>query len=163
MTGPGQQGLSSSGNLSKLTPEKLSALIGDVTGLMMASKVHRLLQVRDIADIMLPALNLGQYRIYRNKKKQAIALVTWAQFSPEVEQSYLGGNFLLSEADRTSGDIIYFTDFIAPYGHTRLVVKDLRHNVFPHAMPKALRFLEQGKTRPKVWQLHGVNYRKPLQ
>jgi cytolysin-activating lysine-acyltransferase len=154
--------LSTDGVLGKLAPAKLHQLIGEVTGLMMASKVHRQLQVRDIADIMLPALNLNQFRIYRSASKQPIALVTWAYFSPAVEQAYLGGRALLSEAERTSGDILYITDCIAPYGHVKQVIRDMQTNVFPNAHAKALRFVEHGKVRPKLWHFYGVNYQKPL-
>lgn len=150
------------GALGKLTPAKLNMLIGEVTSLMMASKVHRELHVRDIADIMLPALNLKQYRIYRAPNGQPLALVTWAMFSQQVEQAYLGGRALLSEAERTSGKHIYVTDFIAPYGHVKKVYADLRMNVFPNDAVKALRFVEYGKPRPKLWQFYGVNYKKPL-
>lgn len=150
------------GVLGKLTPPQLATLIGEATGLMMASRVHRALQVRDIADIMLPALNLNQFRIYRTADKRPIALVTWAYFSAEAEKAYLGGRALLSEAERTSGDILYLTDFIAPYGHARRVIRDLRTNVFPNAEAKALRFVEYGKTRPQLWHLCGVNYKKPI-
>lgn len=150
------------GVLGKLAPAQLATLIGEVTGLMMASKVHRALQVRDIADIMLPALNLNQFRIYRTPDRQPIALVTWARFSVEVERAYLGGRALLSEAERTSGDLLYFTDFIAPYGHAKRVIRDLKTNVFPNDKAKALRFVEYGKARGHVWEFFGVNYQRPL-
>ena len=61
------------GVLGKLAPPQLATLIGEVVGLMMASKVHRALQVRDIADIMLPALILNQFRIYRKSNRQPVA------------------------------------------------------------------------------------------
>lgn len=150
------------GALNKLKPAQLSTLIGEVTSLMMLSPVHRVLQVRDIADIMLPALNLAQYRIYHTPDRKPIALVTWAYFSPEVEAAYLGGKGMLSEAERKSGAILYLTDFIAPYGHAKQVVRDLRSQVFPNEVAKALRFVETGKTRPDIWQLRGANYRKAL-
>lgn len=149
------------GGLKKLTPQKLHLLIGEVTSLMLVSKVHRQYQVRDIADIIMPALNLGQYRIYRNQKREPIALVTWAFLSPQTEKEYLAGKMVLSEQDRTSGELLYFPDFIAPYGHTKQVVKDLQKNVFPNVVGKSLRFVE-GKAAPKVMRFCGVNYRKAM-
>lgn len=162
MTSPDHRfGFTPKGKLSRLTPTQLNLLIGEVVGLMMLSPVHRMLQVRDVADIMLPALNLGQYRMYRAADKRPVGLVTWARFSPAVEQAYLGGRGMLSEAERTSGDITYVTDFIAPFGHARAIVKELRTQVFPNQLVKALRFVEQGKARPGVWEFRGVNYGKP--
>lgn len=150
------------GKLVSLTPAQLTMLIGEVTSLMMASKVHRAMQIRDIADIILPALNLNQYRLYRTREGQAVALVTWAYFSPEVEAAYVGGRALLSEAERVSGNLLYITDFIAPFGHAKRVIHDLRTHQFPNAQARALRFVEHGKARPGLWQLYGVNYQKPV-
>lgn len=152
----------SDGLLKQMKPVRLHMLIGEVAALMMASKVHRHLQLRDMADIMLPALNLNQFRIYRKPDRTPVALVTWAYFSPEVERAYLGGRALLSEAERTSGEMLYFTDFIAPYGHARKVIADLRTNIFPNEQARALRFVEHGKTRPGIWRFYGANFKKPL-
>lgn len=147
------------GILSRMPQAKLNQLLGEITSLLLLSKVHRHHQVRDIADIILPAINLNQFRIYRNSKKEPIALVTWAYFSEAVEKEYLKGKSVLSEKELKSGDIIYMTDFIAPYGHTKKVIDDLKKNVFPKDEVKALRFVEQGKSRSKIWKFHGVDYK----
>jgi cytolysin-activating lysine-acyltransferase len=154
--------LSKDGILGKLSIQKKNLLVGEITSLLMLSKVHRLHQVRDIADIILPAINLNQFRIYRNAKKESIALVTWAYFSKEVEKEYLKGKGVLSEKELKSGDIIYMTDFIAPFGHTKKIIKELQTKVFPNDEVNALRFIEQGKARSKLWKFHGVNYKKKL-
>lgn len=143
-------------------PQKLHQLIGEVTSLMMLSKVHRKMQIRDISDIVLPFVNIDQFRIYHNGQGQPVGFITWAYFSEEVEQEYLNGKAVLSEKELKSGDIIYMTDFIAPYGHTRRIIKELRTNIFPHAEVKALRFTEQGKTRNRLWKFHGINYKSKL-
>ncbi len=83
----------------------------------MLSKVHRKYQVRDIADAILPAVDLGQYRIYRNKNKQPVAFVTWGYFDEKTEAEYLNGKSILSRDELKSGDILYMLDFIAPTGH----------------------------------------------
>ena len=41
------------GVLGKRTPAQLNQLIGEVVGLMMLSPVHRVYQVRDVADIIV--------------------------------------------------------------------------------------------------------------
>lgn len=142
-------------------PKAFHLLLGEVTALLMLSKVHRKFEVRDIADILLPTLRLGQFRIYHGKQGQPIALVTWAYFSMQVEAAYLKGKSVLSESDLQSGDRLYVTDFIAPYGHVKQVIRDLKTNVFPNQKIHALRFTEQGKTRPKLWYFYGVNYQRP--
>ena len=147
--------------ISKLSPSKLHNLLGEITSLLLLSKVHRKYQVRDIADVILPTINLNQFRIYRDKNKQPIGLVTWGYFNEATEREYLSGKSVLSEKELTSGDILYFLDFIAPYGHAKKIIKDLRENVFPTSEAKSLHFLEQGIRRNKVKKFHGINFKKP--
>ncbi|MEI9903617.1 MAG: toxin-activating lysine-acyltransferase [Asticcacaulis sp.] len=59
--------------------------------------------------------------------------------SAEVEAAYLGGQAVLSESELTSGDRLYFMDFIAPYGHARKVIRELRTSVFPDERGGAIR------------------------
>lgn len=150
------------GLLSKISGNKLNLLIGEITSLLLLSKVHRKFQIRDIADIILPAINLNQFRIYRNKSKQPIALVTWAYFDDKTEQEYLNGKTVLSEKELKSGNILYITDFIAPYGHAKKVISDLRTNIFPNSEAKSLHFLDQGKPRKKIKKFHGINHKKTV-
>lgn len=150
------------GTLRALTPGQLHLLIGEITALLMASPLHRGYQVRDIADIILPAINLNQFRIYRDSKKQPIAFITWGKLSTAVEQRYLGGDAVLSEQDLASGEHLYFMDFIAPYGHAKRVVRDLRTNVFPNDCAMSVRIDETGKKPRKILKFHGINYNKAL-
>lgn len=143
--------------LRSISSQKLILLIGEITSLMMLSKVHRKIQIRDIADIILPQIDLNQFRIYHNSKKEPIALVTWAYFSKKVEKEYLAGKAVLTKEELNSGDIIYLTDFIAPFGHTKQIAKDLKENIFPNQSAKFLRFTEQGKHRVKVREFKGSN------
>lgn len=145
------------GLLRKISGEKFNLLLGEITSLMMVSKIHRQMQIRDIADIILPAINLQQYRIYRDEKGKPVGFVTWANFSQDIESLYLKGKVVLSQAELNSGEIIYITDFIAPYGHTKRIVSDLRKNIFPDKKVKALRFTEPGKHKSNIWIMSGKN------
>ncbi len=148
------------GVLNKVSPEKFHLLVGEIVSLFMGSKVHRNYEIRDVADIILPFINANQFRIYHDEKKRPIALLTWAKFSQEVEAEYLNGKIVLSEAEINSGEIIYFTDFIAPYGHTKLVVRDIKNNLFVNETAKAVRFISKGKRRSRVWVFKGRDYSK---
>lgn len=156
------QKIFSDGTLKNLPTQKLHLLLGEVTSLLMVSKVHRKYQIRDIADVIFPTINLGQYKIFRNTRKEPIALVTWARFSAAVEKKYLKGNPVLTEKELNSGERLYFLDFIAPYGHTKQVSSHLRKHVFPNDLGTAVRFTEDMKSPVKILKFHGVNYKKPL-
>lgn len=160
--------------LSKLPPEKLNLLIGEVTSLLMMSKVHRKMQIRDIADIVLPPIHLNQFRIYRDKDNKPVGLVTWGWFDDQIEKKYLSGETVLSYAEWKSGigqpkanesgteklgNNLFFTDFIAPFGHTKKIFKDLTHNIFPNEIAKTLRFDDHGKPRKNLITLYGKNVR----
>lgn len=149
---------SSKGMLAQIPPAKLHHLLGEITSLMMLSPIHRKFQLRDIADIILPYINLNQFRIYHNQDKEPIAFVTWAFLSEQIEEEYLSGKAVLSEQELKSGEILYFMEFIAPLGHAKQVIHDLRTNLFPTSIAKSLRFTEQGKHRNKVRRFYGKNF-----
>lgn len=126
----------------------------------MNSKVHRKYMVMDIPDIILPPIHLNQFRIYRDANKKPIGLVTWAWFDDKTEKKYLSGQTVLKLEEWKSGDNLFFTDFIAPFGHTKKIFKDLTHNIFPNEIAKTLRFTEQGKHRKNVVYYYGKGYKK---
>lgn len=150
------------GTIKKLSPQKLHILLGEITALLLASKVHRLYHVRDIADVIFPAINLGQYKIFRNASKQPIALVTWGKLSAAAEKKYLSGNPMLSEQELASGDRLYFMDFIAPYGHMKQVAQHMKKHVFPNDCGRSIRFTANKSSPVKVLKFYGMNYKRPM-
>lgn len=146
--------------IPSLNPQKLNLLIGEVAALMMLSKVHRKMQVRDIADIILPPINLSQFRIYHNSKQEPVGFVAWGNFDSATLQKYLSGSVVLTKKEWNSGNSLFFTDFISPYGHTKKIFKDLTHNIFPNHTAQTIRFTEQGKHRKKIIKLYGKNVRR---
>ncbi|PZP84120.1 MAG: hypothetical protein DI582_09600 [Azospirillum brasilense] len=150
------------GKLRQLTPQKLHILVGEIMSLMLASQSHRQYQLRDIADVLFPAINLGQYTIYRDANRQPIALVTWGRLSAKVEKEYLAVNHVLSEEELASGDRLHIMEFIAPYGHTKQVEGHLRKHVFPNECAHYVRFTGDVKSPVEITKLNGVNYKKHL-
>jgi cytolysin-activating lysine-acyltransferase len=150
------------GLLQTLPPQKLNLLIGEITALLMLSPTHRKYQLRDLADVILPPINLQQFKIYRNEKKQPIGLLTWGRLSAAVEARYLAGQTVLSEADLHSGDRLFFLDFLAPYGHLKQIVQHAKTNLFPNDYAQAVRFYQQEPRRIRILKFYGANYKKPL-
>lgn len=148
------------GLLSRLSASQFHLLLGEITSLLMLSKVHRKFQIRDIGDIILPYINLEQFKLYRDKRGNPTGLVTWAKFSSQTEQDYINGKIVLSESEINSGELIYITDFIAPYKNTQIIKNDLINNLFAHHQFKAIRFTGQGSRRTKSWLFKGKNFEK---
>ncbi|GHB50668.1 hypothetical protein GCM10007094_44720 [Pseudovibrio japonicus] len=75
----------------------------------------------------------------------------------------MSGDYNLQPEDWTDGDQLWCIDFLAPFGHGRQILRDLRSNIFPNEVGKAIRIGKNGTPRG-IMKLHGVNRAKtPLQ
>ncbi len=135
------------GILAKMPKEKRSQIIGEIALLMLASKTHRKYLINDIGSVIFPAIHFNQFRIYKDKDKNPIALITWAFLSDEIEEKYLQGNYHLKPQDWKSGSNGCVIDFIAPFGHAKKIIQDLRSNLFVGMEGKALRVKDDDKKR----------------
>lgn len=144
------------GILPKIPKRERYNLIGQITSLMLSSDVHRQYLIDDIGAMFLPAIHLNQFRLYKNKDGDPIGLVTWAFLSDDLDKKYQKGGIKLGLEDWKSGNTIWIIDFIAPYGHVKQIVKDLRCNIFPDKQGKALRVTKDGKIKG-IWKLKGQN------
>lgn len=147
------------GILTKLNPEKRHQLIGEVTSLLILSEIHHKFLINDIATSFFPPLHLNQFKLYKNKEGNPVALVTWAFLSKEAEKKHINHQMLDPE-DWNSGDRIWFINTLAPLGHFKQVYKDLKENVFPDKMIKTIRITKDAKLKG-VSEFYGVNYKKP--
>lgn len=145
------------GLMTKLPPEKKSKLIGDVVLLAAASNIHREFPLKDIIEVLLPPLDLNQFRIYHNKGGRPIGLVTWAWVTSAVLERYRIGDVMLSQQDWKSGNILLITDFISPFGGARRIIAELREAVFPNDRAFAQRFNKIGVPKKKLSSLRGID------
>ena len=151
-----------SGILSKIPKQERYNLIGQITTLMLASKLHKKYLIDDIGAMFLPAIHLNQFRIYRNKDGDPIGIVTWAFLSDKNQEDYQKGLRSLKLEDWNSGDNGWIIDFIAPFGHAKQIIKDLRANIFPDKEGRALRITKNGEIKG-IWKLRGTNFIKNTQ
>ena len=135
------------GILHKLSVQKRNRLIGEVTSLLLSSNLHRKYQINDIFSGFVVPIHLNQFRIYKNKENQPIALITWAYFSKEVEKEYQTGKYFLKLEDWKSGNRLWAIDLIAPFGHVKEVSKDLKNNLFSNEKVRFLRLSKEGKIK----------------
>ena len=141
--------------LNKMNEQQKYNLLGQITSLMLASKLHRKYLIDDIATMFLPAIHLNQFRLYKNNKGSVIGIVTWAYLSDEQQEKYQKGQKTLTKlADWKSGKNGWIIDFISPFGHTKKIVQDLKNNIFPNINGKALRIDSTGKIK-RISKLHG--------
>lgn len=73
-----------------------------------------------------PSLTLGQFRYYTDPRGVPLAFCNWAWLDGRVLGEALAtGRDLLAHEFRC-GDRPFFYEFLAPFGHCRAVVRDLR-------------------------------------
>lgn len=144
------------GIYTRLPPEQRITLLGEITSLLLASELHREYQINDIGAVFLPPIHLNQFRIYRTPDGQPIGLVTWARLTKKVELDYVTNGYNLRPKDWNAGDQLWAIDFIAPFRHGKQILNDLRTNVFPDDVGKAIRIDENGNPK-NLMKLHGIN------
>ena len=147
------------GLLNTLAPKDKFRLLGEVTMLMMQSKLHCSYFLLDIYQSILPPIDLNQFRIYYKKNGNPVGFVSWAFLSKEKEERYLKGEYSVQINDWNCGDNLIYTDFIAPFGDARAMMKDLGANVFPNKLGKSIKVSKKGKI-DSVKFFYGDNLRK---
>ena len=133
-------------------------LIGELTYLLAFSDLHRKYLINDIGVMFFPPIDLNQFRIYK-VNDDPVAFVTWAYLTKECEGRYLSGEYSLAFDDWKAGDRGWVMDFLAPFGHAKSVLSDLKTNVFANQVGRAVRVDSNGKIK-KIYKLHGANVAK---
>lgn len=130
-----------------------SSVLGEVVWLMAQSDLHKEWPLGSILQWVIPALLNNQYRLYRQGEKP-IGYVSWALLSEEKEKQYALNPSSLEPKDWQSGDRLWLLDWVAPYGGTYAIAKDLKNNLFPNQVGRALRWKKDRDTM-NIFYLHG--------
>ncbi len=132
-------------------------MLGEVVWLMAHSSLHRGWPVDSIMQWIIPALLHKQYRLY-HKRGRPVAYVAWASLSKEVEEAYVLNPRSLQPKDWVSGERRWVIDWIAPFGDSAAVIRDLREGMFRDEVGRALR-VKPGSDEMRIVYLHGANAR----
>lgn len=97
--------------------------------------------IADLSATLLEPLRLGQMRRWY-RGATLVGLASWAWLNAQTEARYLATGDL-GAADWTSGDTLWFVDFIAPFGHSRAIARDLRGQ-FPGLTARSARWAPDG-------------------
>lgn len=104
--------------------------LGAMVWLMKHAEYHQNWDLRAINIDIVPPIVLGQYRIYCSAQSEPVGFVTWGYVSEEVKSALVANRRPMTWSDWNSGDLLLFNDFVAPFGHGREIVGDLRSNMF---------------------------------
>lgn len=127
--------------------------LGNIVWLFSNSKLHQSWSIRSIHQWVLPAIKHNQFLIYYERQKP-VGVVTWAMLSKEVEKKFALNTRSLHPNDWQSGDQLWGLDFIAPFGHAKDILKDLKNNQFTSVSGKFLRAKKDDDTL-RIMYAHG--------
>lgn len=124
--------------------EKL-AMLGHVVVLMMQSPAHKSLFLSDLEWCALPALKLGQFRVW-HKGPLPIGYASWAYLTEEAESRLINeGVMKVRPTDWGAGDRLWLMDVICPHGGADKATAELRDTVFKDKKVKTLQPAPDGK------------------
>lgn len=129
-------------------------LMGELTYLLSHSPQHVGYTVGDMMRFFMAPIRLNQFRIYRTKDRP-IGFVAWAYLHAAISEHYATGDYELQVKDWRSGQDLWFVEFIAPFGHAKRIVEELRSNIFVNA---SARFIRRQDGGVKVVEIAGLNH-----
>ncbi len=118
--------------------------LGAVTWLLMRSVAHKHLFAADFEWLIIPPLQLMQFRIFRDDKRP-LGYVSWALVDETVEARLMQGVTKLAPKDWNSGDRLWIVDVVAPFGGAAKLLEEVQTRVFKDKEAKILRPRANGK------------------
>jgi cytolysin-activating lysine-acyltransferase len=121
-------------------PHNLSEaeVLGSAVWLWLHSATHQGAPLTALNALLLPAIKTGQYLLAFEHDKP-IAYVAWAQLDEAREANYLQHASMLSTTDNwRSGERLWVTDYIAPFGHAMRIRTLLTHHILPNSVWRSL-------------------------
>lgn len=130
-------------------------LLGEVTSLILQSRLHHRYAIVRILTRTIPALKNNQFKIYYDKLKP-VGYVSWAYISDEVEEKFKKADYDLKPDEWNCGDNLWFVEFVAIDGYATKFIDYLKKEVFADKIARSNRVDEQGQfIRHDVWK--GIN------
>jgi cytolysin-activating lysine-acyltransferase len=147
--GPQHMAAIEAANPSTIAQEKVG-IFGQITWLLMSSPAHKHLFLTDLEWLVLPAIQLNQFRLWQNMGMPQ-AYASWAFLDSAGEGRIRQSIKKLGPADWKSGDALWLIDMVAPFGGLDMALKDLRENVFPGKRMKMLQAAPGGGVAVVEW------------
>lgn len=125
-----------------------AVVFGMISWLWAHSPLHRNASVGMLSVLAIPAMKHGQFMVAHENGKP-VFYCAWAWFNEESERRYIIDPNAIFESDWKSGDRLWMTDWLAPFGHNRLVSKIVRDKLFALTAGRFLRY----KTGPNAGRI----------
>lgn len=128
---------------------------GSAAWLWLHSPRHRNVSLHTLSTLLLPAIKEGKF-ILVSERGQPVFYMSWADLDEAAEARYLQHSpEQMRQQDWNSGERLWILDWIAPFGHTRLMMQLVRKRLMANRIMRTLyhRGSEQGL---RIKELHGM-------
>jgi cytolysin-activating lysine-acyltransferase len=115
------------------TAPTVSHILGEMTWLLTQSPLHRALAIGDLEWLVMPALILRQFYIFRDGERP-VGLALWARCDPaaeaKLERGMIDPENRLTAEEWNSGPALWLVDLVAPFAdqtnrHREIMIADL--------------------------------------
>ena len=103
-------------------------ILGDVLYLLLLSDFHHHWKMHQVKRVIVPPMYHGQYRIWYNNN-DPFGFCLWAWVSDEILEKLLKEEYRMKADDWQSGNNLYLAEFVAPFGQTRQIVRNMRQYI----------------------------------
>jgi len=129
--------------------------IGSAVWLWMHSDTHRNVPLHLLTSLLLPAIQSGQFAL-ANENNKPVFYLSWAKMSLEAEWRHLRNlPHCLPAEDWTSGERIWFIDWIAPFAHSQKMREIVKHHLFANLCARSLYHRAEDKNQ-HIINFHGI-------
>jgi len=130
-------------------PDKIAA-VGHATWLMTHSRIHRHLFLTDLDWLVIPAVSLGQYKLWTQDGRPH-GFASWALLGEDAEARIRDGIRRILPTDWQSGETLWLMDFLAPFGGQQELLQELKQNVLGGRLLKSLQPGPDGRLAVMEW------------
>jgi cytolysin-activating lysine-acyltransferase len=127
----------------------LAPLLGAATALMMESPAHQHMFLADMKWLLIPPLQLQQFRIFR-KGDVPIAYVSWAFLDEDTEKRVSNGQIKLRPDEWSKGESAWIIDLVAPFGGHDDILKALKKETLKGRKIHFLQATSDGLTSQQI-------------
>lgn len=132
--------------------------LGKIAWLWMNSPLHEHWTVELQRHFIVPPVTLGQYELLE-RDGRPVAYASWAWVSPEVEIGYIANASHLPLSAWTSGERLWFVDWVAPFGkQDSLALRSRLARRFHDQVARAIR-VKRDRTSARVMEFVGPGCR----
>ena len=147
-------------NQSALPELDFYSRLGIATLLMEHSPYHSQWPLYEAEQEIFPPLHLNQCKFYFDTQQNPVAFVTWSSITQATKNKLVNEGGQMEWDDWDNGDLLLFNDFVAPFGHTREILKDLRSQAWPHTIAFSLRRAKDGSVKKVNYWWHQKDYKQ---